>query len=151
MNTTVLVLIGAGVVALLAVIILIGVLLNMKKNKKVVIEKKESKEKVVDPEVTFEDLLRVVKSKRSSTNELSKAVIQLVRHFPFPPKRGSSVPKEAKEYLDFVFALSSHPNANAKLIAFMDKELKRANPSYKMEIDVYEDRGLNLRRKKMAA
>ncbi len=148
MSTTALILLIGGAVALLLVAVLVIMLLNSKNTKK--ISKDIKKEKIKEPEVTFEELLAIVKSKRSSANDLSKAVIQLVRHFPFPEKKGNVLSDEAKKYLDFVFSVASHPNANAKLIAFMDKELKRANPSYKVEIDVYEDRGLNLRRKKAA-
>ncbi len=146
MSTTALILLIGGAAALLLIAVLVIMLLGSKNTKKVS-KNINKKEKIKEPEITFEELLAIVKSKRSSTNELSKAVIQLIRHFPFPEKNGNIVSDEAKKYLDFVFSVASHPNANAKLIAFMDKELKRANPSYKMEIDVYEDRGLNLRRK----
>ncbi len=151
MSTTALILLIGGAVALLLVAVLVIMLLNSKNTKKKASKNiNVKKEKIKEPEITFEELLAIVKSKRSSTNDLSKAVIQLVRHFPFPEKKGNVLSDEAKKYLDFVFSVASHPNANAKLIAFMDKELKRANPSYKVEIDVYEDRGLNLRRKKAA-
>ncbi len=150
MSTTALILLIGGAVALLLVAVLVIMLLNSKNTKKFSKNISIKKEKVKEPEITFEELLSIVKSKRSSTNDLSKAVIHLVRYFPFPEKKGNAVSDEAKKYLDFVFSVASHPNANAKLIAFMDKELKRANPSYKVEIDVYEDRGLNLRRKKAA-
>ena len=150
MSTTALILLIGGAVALLLVAVLVIMLLNSKNAKKASKNINVKKEKIKEPEITFEELLAIVKSKRSSTNDLSKAVIQLVRHFPFPEKKGNVLSDEAKKYLDFVFSVASHPNANAKLIAFMDKELKRANPSYKVEIDVYEDRGLNLRRKKAA-
>ena len=35
--------------------------------------------------------------------------------------------------------IASHRNADAKLIAFMDEELKKTNPDYKREIDLYEN------------
>ncbi|NPA81713.1 MAG: hypothetical protein GXO31_03785 [Epsilonproteobacteria bacterium] len=150
MSKTALVLIIGGAVALLVVVLIVVMVFNMKKKSATAAVSAPKKETPKEPEVTLDDLLEIVHCKQSSSNDLSKAVIKLVKDFPFPPKTGNSVSKEARKYLDFVFAVASHPNSNAKLIAFMDKELKRANPAYKMEIDVYEDRGLNIRKKKKA-
>ena len=58
-------------------------------------------------------------------------------------------PKIAKVYLNFVLLVASHRNADAKLIAFMDEELKKANPEYKHEIDIYENEGINQRGKRI--
>lgn len=54
----------------------------------------------------------------------------------FPSKR-TTAPKSAKVYLNFVLLVASHRNADAKIIAFMDSELKKSNPEYKKEITIF--------------
>ena len=74
------------------------------------------------------------------------ACLFVFSHFiPFPKKTKGIAPKSAKIYLNFVLLVASHHNADAKLIAFMDEELKKANPDYKREIDLYENEGINQR------
>ena len=148
-KTLLIVLIGLGI-AIVAIIIISVLIVNMKKNKLVKQGDSQKKKKSQEPEVTLDDLIKIVSSKQSSKNDLTKATIKLAKDFPFPKKRGSSLTNEAKKYLNFVFLTAAHPNADAQIIAFMDKELKRVNPSYKMEIDVYEDRGVNSRMRKLA-
>lgn len=48
-------------------------------------------------------------------------------------------------YLNFILLNAYHKNADAKLIAFMDEELKIPNPEYKTEIDIYENEGIHQR------
>ncbi len=148
-KTLLITLIGLGIV-IVAVIVISVLIINMKKSKAALKEDSSKKREDLEPEITFDDLLRIVKSKQSTKNDLTKAIIKAARDFPFPQKKGNSLSNEAKKYLNFVFLTAAHPNADAKMIAFMDKELKRVNPSYKMEIDVYEDRGVNGRSRKLA-
>ncbi len=148
-KTAILITIAVGI-SVIAVILVSVLVINMKKSKKssgdLKTPVKEDKEKI-----TIEEMLKIAKDKNSSKEELTKAVVNVAKKLSFPPKVGkNTIGKEAKKYLDFVFLISAHPNSDAQLIAFMDKELKAKNPSYKMEIDVYEDRGVSGRIKKMA-
>ncbi len=151
-KTAILITIAVGI-AIVAIILVSILVVNMKKSKKTsaTSNKRKGSEKEQE-KITIDEMLKVAKSKNSSKEDLTKAVVTVAKELPFPPKMSKSgVSREAKKYLDFVFLVSAHPNSDAQLIAFMNKELKAKNPSYKMEIDVYEDRGVNGRIKKMAA
>ena len=92
-------------------------------------------------ETTLQDLLEIVRNK----NELSEALKIFATSFKIPPKNGDKVSAEARAYLMFITILASHPKADAKFIAFMNNELKKANPAYFSEIDVYEKEGVRKR------
>lgn len=96
--------------------------------------------------VTIENYARIAANKNSTKEELSNAVSEVIRSFPFPPKNSEVPPKEAKPYLDFVFLIVYHKKSDAKLIAYMSQELKKINPTYKNEIDAYEEEGLKKRK-----
>ena len=68
-------------------------------------------------------------------------------NFRLPPKKDGIAPEDAKEYLNFILAIASHKNADAKLIAFMTNELKKKNPEYAREIDAYEQKGMSQTKK----
>lgn len=109
-------------------------------------EKQKSLDEVADENSRLDDLLFIVSRRSSSKSELSSAAIEFVRKLPFPKKESSKVPENAKEYLNFILLLASHKNTDAKLIAFVNKELKKRNPSYIKEIDIYEDQGIRQRK-----
>ena len=96
-------------------------------------------------ETTLQDLLEIVRNKNSDKNELSEALKIFATSFKIPPKNGDKVSAEARAYLMFITILASHPKADAKFIAFMNNELKKANPAYSSEIDVYEKEGVRKR------
>ena len=85
--------------------------------------------------VTLDDLFTVASDPNTSKNKLFST------NFRLPPKKDGVAPDEAKEYLNFITALASHKNADAKLIAFMSNELKKKNPEYVREIEAYEQKG----------
>lgn len=103
-------------------------------------------DEVANENSRLDDLLFIVSRRSSSKSELSSAAIEFVRKLPFPKKESSKVPENAKEYLNFILLLASHKNTDAKLIAFVNKELKKRNPSYIKEIDIYEDQGIRQRK-----
>lgn len=95
--------------------------------------------------IAIEALIDLVAQRTSSRNDLTNAVLKAAKECPFPAKEKGIAPKISKIYLNFVLLVASHRNADAKLIAFMDEELKKANPEYKREIDMYENEGINQR------
>ena len=95
--------------------------------------------------IAIEALIDIVAKRTTSHNDLTNAVLKAAKECPFPPKEKGVAPKISKMYLNFVLLIASHRNADAKLIAFMDEELKKANPEYKREIDMYENEGINQR------
>jgi len=95
--------------------------------------------------IAIEALIDIVAKRTSSRNDLTNAILKAAKECPFPAKEKGVAPKISKIYLNFVLLVASHRNADAKLIAFMDEELKKANPEYKREIDMYENEGINQR------
>lgn len=104
----------------------------------------ESQDNVVQKNINskLDELILVLLNKQSTNDALTSVAIDFVQNFPFPPKKDANVPKSAKSYLRFVLLLAMHKNTDAKLIAYVNKELKKRNPSYANEIDIYEDQGI---------
>jgi len=94
---------------------------------------------------TIEELLEIASRRSTSRNDLTAAILKVSKECPFPSKIKGLAPKNAKMYLNFILLVASHKNADAKLIAFMDEELKKTNPEYKTEIDIYENEGIHQR------
>jgi type II secretory pathway pseudopilin PulG len=136
-----------AIVAVIAIVLisLFVVVANLQKT--VVIRVKDSTPKEVEEarRVAIEELIELVAKRTTSKNDLTAAILKASKECPFPKKIKGIAPKSAKTYLNFVLLIASHRNADAKLIAFMDEELKKANPEYKTEIDIYESEGINQR------
>jgi hypothetical protein len=94
---------------------------------------------------TIEQMLEIAANRNSTKNDLTNAILKVVKELPFPQKTKGKMPKNAKLYLNFVLLVTSHKSADAKLIAFMDFELKKVNKAYSTEIDIYENEGLRQR------
>mgnify|MGYP001202693265 CR=1 FL=1 len=99
--------------------------------------------------ITIEKIVEVAADRKSTKNDLTKAIIELSRSFPFPHKIKGKVPPEGKIYLNFVLLIASHKSADAKLVAFMNTELKKKNEEYRKEIDIYESEGIRQRGKRI--
>jgi hypothetical protein len=133
-----------GAVVVLTLIALFIVVANTQKTIIVKVQENgvEEEEK---PHITIEALSEIAAKRKTSKNELTKAVLEASKYCPFPQKIKGVAPKSSKIYLNFILLVASHQNADAKLIAFMDTELKKANPDYKTEIDIYENEGIHQR------
>jgi len=94
---------------------------------------------------TIKDMNEIAVNRKSTRDDLQKAVDTVISDFPFPKKVKYKLPKEIKIYLNFILLLASHKNADAKLIAYMVEKLKEVNPEYIREIDIYENQGLKER------
>ncbi len=89
--------------------------------------------------------LEIASSKDTSPQKLQEAINAVVSSCPFPEKEGIKVPPNAKPYLDFIFLAVCNKHSNAKMIAKMNQDLKRANPDYRDEIDIYENKAIESR------
>lgn len=105
-----------------------------------------SEHKVAPTGMKLDDLIHIVSNERSSRQKISRATLDFIENFPFPAKKDNAVQDESKMYLNFILLLASHKNADAKLIAHANKELKKRNPDYLDEIDIYEDQGIEQRK-----
>ena len=99
--------------------------------------------------ITIEQLVDIAANRKSTKNDLTKAVVELSQHFPFPPKLKGKVTTEGKIYLNFILLVASHKEADAKLVAFMNTELKKKNSEYSKEIEIYESEGIRQRGKRI--
>ena len=106
---------------------------------------KDNKEEGKSRKITIEELVELVAKRTTTKNDLTSAIMRVSKECPFPPKEKGNPPKSAKVYLNFILLVASHHNADAKIIAFMNSELKKSNPEYKKEIDIYENEGINQR------
>lgn len=134
------------VVVVIAIVLISLFILVSNMQKTVIIEvshapEQEEKER----KIAIEALIDIAAKRSTTRNELTSTILKAAKECPFPLKEKGMAPKVAKIYLNFVLLVASHHNADAKLIAFMDEELKKANPEYKHEIDVYENEGINQR------
>ncbi len=98
-----------------------------------------------DSNITLEDLIVIVSDKRSSKEEIAKAVLYFIKKFPFPPKTDGRVPSSAIAYLKFVSLVAGHKKSDAKLISYMTNELDKLNFNYISEIEQYKNIGLRSR------
>lgn len=98
-----------------------------------------------DSNITLEDLITIVSDKRSSKEEISKAVLYFIKKFPFPPKTDGRVPPSAITHLKFVSLVAGHKKSDAKLISYMTNELDKLNFNYISEIEQYKNIGLRSR------
>ena len=135
--------IGIVAVILIVVISLFIVVANLQKT--VVIKVNDTKSTTAEEKAKtrIEEMVEIAAKRTSSKNDLTSAILKVAQECPFPEKIKGAAPKKAKIYLNFVLLVASHREADAKLIAFMDDELKRANPHYRTEIDIYENEGIH--------
>jgi len=139
-------LIVALVVALLIIIILVLVVVISsmgKKIKKVKVVKKQGVAK--GKKYTIEDMVELAANRNTTKNDLTSAILKVSKEFIFPSKIKGKTPESVKVYLNFVLLIASHKKSDAKLIAFMNTTLKKANQDYSKEIDIYENEGLRQR------
>lgn len=105
----------------------------------------KKKTKQLSKQVTIEDMVEIAANGKSTKNDLTNATVKVAKKLPFPKKVKGRLPKGIKVYLNFVLLIASHKEADAKLIAFANAELKKTNKEYTTEIDIYENEGLRQR------
>lgn len=93
----------------------------------------------------LDSMIYIVSQENVSEDEIAKTVENFIRTQRFEKK--SSNPSEiCKKQLDFITKLASNKSATAKIIARLNMGLKKNNPEYYKEIEMYEAIGL-MRRK----
>ena len=92
---------------------------------------------------TFEELVRVIKRKNSSYEELTEATTQIVKHYgQIPPKMGLRIHDDFFKYRELIVRLCRHPNTDKKLILDFFHALLKQNPNYTKEINEALTKGL---------
>lgn len=129
------------------VIILTSLVFVISNLQKTVVIRNVEREKAIEAAKvkTIEEMVEIAAKRGTTRNDLTVAILEVAKNCIFPKKTKGIAPKNAKIYLNFVLLVASHKNADAKLIAFMNEALKKANPEYKTEIDIYENEGIHQR------
>lgn len=139
------IIVGAGVVAFLFIIILVFYFI-IKSSKTKGVESVESKTSN-KPTNALDDLIKAAKSANSSAS-LNKVVLAFIQTQSLEAKTTGALSEDAKKKLGFISAVCANKCAEAKIIAFLNHELGKRYPSYRREIDLYENLGLAKRRMK---
>jgi len=98
------------------------------------------------PKTDWDSLAKVIRSKKSTPQELGEALDLILKyHGTIPKKLGIRVNPEFDKYSEVILRLCRHPNTNKDLIINFDKELEKRNPEYVKEINDSLTKGLNSR------
>ncbi len=145
-----------GLVGLLAFLLFLLFLTSSSSSKKKTAKKKrevKQKDVVLEKTSTLElptdlnSLRDIVKDKSSSTTELRKALELIIKyHGTIHTKLGLRAHPDFDPYMDVLFTICRHPNADKDMIINFDRELGRLNPEYKQDINEAITKGLTSRR-----
>jgi hypothetical protein len=109
-------------------------------------EKKEPSGESHKKELDLNYLAEIIKNKKSDSKKLQYALDAIIKyHGKVHKKLGLRAHPDFDIYIDILFTLCRHPNANKDLIINFDRELERQNPEYKQEINEAITKGLNSR------
>ena len=130
------------VIVLFAVLFvaLIGVVLMLSLSKKGASEKKETKPR------TLQDF--IAEGRVFSGTNLQTLIEEFLQSQKLPFRQDDTLSSEAKQKLEFVRAVASNKNANAKHISFLNRELVKKYGTYKADIESYEKIGREERKNK---
>jgi len=126
---------------LLFIIILIVITLVVFKKSKAPscpVDFDEKKEKTL----SLDDLLKVLKTQKSDRSKIEETLEVMKTKFPFPENE-----KDANQYFEYVYFFAKNPLSTAKLIVQMQKELTSVNPKYAKQIEDFQMRGVEARKK----
>lgn len=140
-----------AIVAIIIILIslIIFVIFLTKKDKGVKEPEVQNIQKEQKNGIGINEILEIVSNPATSKNQLFNAARILFKEFSIPPKVNGEIPDSAKPFFSFILLLASHPNADAKLISYVNLEMKSKNPSYSSEIDSYEEQGISSRNKRL--
>ena len=137
-----------GLIVLLTLLVIVFILPARAKKKKKAQAKKSVKKVVEEKEkvLPFDELRAIVRRKSSTTEELQKAVDQIVEHYSkIHPKMGIRSHPDFDKYVDLIVHLVRHRNTNKDLILKLDCALVKNNPDYKAELNDTLTKALNSR------
>ena len=117
-------------------------------NKKPINQKKEPiKSSSSSMPTDLESLRAIIKDKSSTTPQLRQALELIIKyHGTIHTKLGLRAHPDFDPYMDILFTICRHPNADKNMIINFDRELGRLNPEYKQDINEAMTKGLNSRR-----
>ncbi len=135
-----------GLMSVLLVILIGLVLLFTAEPKEKKSKKNTAPQKLKESIPTFEELRTIIKSKASTSDDIIDAYQMVVKHYgSIKEKMGIRVNPDFDRYMDLIFAVTRHKNANTKIVIGFEKELSAKNPKYEREIADAFNRGLSSR------
>ncbi len=144
MELTLLIQSAMGLLVLLGLLVFFLVLAPKSKKKEVA--KKVVGEQKAKSRTDLEFLRTIIKNRKSTADELKEALDLVIKyHGTIHKKLGLRPHPESQAYMDILFSICRHPNANKDIIVNFDKELGRINPDYKKDLNDAMMRGLNSR------
>lgn len=138
----------AIVKSLIGLIALLGILvaLLLYKPKKRVVKKEQSVQEDANKELTFEMILKLVRDREATSQQLEEAVDTLLKKYSkIPPKHGIRVDDAFYAYAEIMVRLCRHPNVTKDIILKYDMQLGKLNPEYKKEIEDAFEKGMRSR------
>ena len=97
-------------------------------------------------EKTLDDFLEDALSLRGEA--LQELIESFIQAHKLPFRQSEVLSAEAKKKLEFVRNVASNPNATAKHISFLNRELVKRYGTYKADIESYEKLGVAERTKR---
>ena len=146
MELTLLIQSAMGLLVLLGLLVFMLVLTPKSKKQESPKAKKAVQEQKVKSRTDLEFLRTIIKNRKSTAQELKEAIDLVIKHHgKIPKKLGLRSHPESQVYMDILFNVCRHPNANKDMIVKFDKELGRLNQDYKKDLNEAMMRGLNSR------
>lgn len=109
-------------------------------------DKEKQKEEVPKINTDLLHLLGIIKNRKSNTQALSEALVLVIKHHGRVHKKlGLRPHPDFDIYIDILFTICRHPNANKDMIITFDRDLQKLNPEYRQEINEAIAKGLNSR------
>jgi len=133
-----------GLVALLSLLLFLLFTTSKSKSSIKKIIKKDSKTSF---KTDLESLRQIVRDKKSQTELLRETLELIIKyHGTIHPKLGIRAHPDFDPYMDILFTICRHPNADKEMIIYFDKALCKINNEYKKEINEAITKGLTSRR-----
>lgn len=138
------IIIGLGILVFILIIACVFYFI-IKSSKKPINEAEKVTKTKNEPKNDLEDLIKAAKEAKD-TSTLSKVVLAFIQTQSLGERGTGNLSEDAKKKLSFISAVCANKNADGKMISYLNLELGKKNPSFKREIDLYENMGLAKRR-----
>lgn len=139
-----------GLIVILALLIFLLFLEPVKEpqsEKNMPAAKAEVQEVASSMKTDLDSLVKVIKNKKSTAEELAEALDLIIKHHgTVHTKLGVRPHPDFDIYADILFTMCRHRNVNKDLVVKFDRELEKLNPEYKQDINDAMTKGLNSRR-----
>ncbi len=93
--------------------------------------------------LSFEEIATIFSHKKSTKEDLLRAIEQLIRHHgKIQAKLGDLPHPDFKRYLTLIIELCNNPQVDKDIIVSLDNKLRTKNPKYGMNIDEAINKGI---------